>query len=223
VRRLDSPVPRLPRDAHVGVWPPPTTVIQMWSQSLVLTEIEAMKVYELMNGCVITCGPLDSLERAAQLLWEHDCGVLPVIDDEDRVVGVITDRDICMGAYTRGQCLSDLTVADSMSPTVVGCRLEDDVALVAQRMAEHGVRRLPVVDHKGRIQGIVSLNDLARAGARDRDVARATSRVLEMVSRPRGPAEARAPAQDAGSRTAPRSSKSSRAAVLLASKTDEEC
>jgi CBS domain-containing protein len=182
-----------------------------------------MKVHQLMNGCVLTCGPQDSLERAAQLLWEHDCGVLPVVDDKDCVRGVITDRDICMGAYTRGQRLSDLTVSDSMSPTVVSCHLDEDVTVVARRMAEHRVRRLLVVDDKGRIQGIVSLNDLARAGARNKDVARAASRVLETVSRPRRPAEARAPTQDAAPRTARRPSTTARATVLLASKTDEEC
>jgi CBS domain-containing protein len=159
-------------------------------------------------------------------MWEHDCGVLPVVDDKDRVRGVITDRDICMSAYTRGHRLSDLRVANSMSPTVVSCQPDDDVAVAAQRMAEHAVRRLPVVDDKGRIQGIVSLNDLARAGARDRDVAKAASSVLELVCRPRPAAERARPAavrQDTATCAVPQPPATTRSSVLLASKIDNEC
>ncbi|HEX6810382.1 MAG TPA: CBS domain-containing protein [Planctomycetota bacterium] len=198
----------------------------MGARSIAPTETEAMKVHQLMNGPGRTCGPRDSLQRAAQLLWEHDCGMLPVVDDTGRVRGVITDRDICMGAYTRGECLSDLTVAKSMSPTVVTCRPDDDVAVAAQRMAENAVRRLPVVDDKGRVQGVLSLNDLARAGAKDKDAAQAAGRVLEMVSRPRpaaAPARPGAVRQDAGTRATPPPPATTRGAALLASKIDSEC
>jgi CBS domain-containing protein len=146
-----------------------------------LHEVMAMKVRELMSSPVLTCQPQDSLERAAQLLWENDCGVLPVVDKEGRLAAAITDRDICMGAYTCGQRLADLRVADSMSKAVVSCGVDDDFAVAARRMTEHRVRRLPVVDDKGRVCGILSLNDLARVAGLDRAVAREAMAVLTAV------------------------------------------
>jgi CBS domain-containing protein len=186
-----------------------------------------MKVQQLMSWPVRTCGPHDSLEQAAQLLWEQDCGVLPVVDEKNRVHALITDRDICMGAYTRGKRLSDLTVADSMSRTVATCGPDDDIAIAAQRMTEHAVRRLPVVDDEGQIRGIVSLSDLARASEHDKAAARAASHVLLRLSRPR-PVGSAPPSQAPRSNSvAPRPAapapKEARGTVLLSSKTDVEC
>jgi CBS domain-containing protein len=181
-----------------------------------------MKVQQLMTTPAHTCGPLDSLERAAQLLWEHDCGVLPVVDAEGRVDAVITDRDICMGAYTRGKRLADMKVADSMTRKVVSCRPDDDVGEVAQRMATHAVRRLPVVDGDGRIRGILSLNDLARTGTRDKDTARAAERVLAAVSQSR-PAAARAAQTATRAPDSPAERQQARAATLLSTNVDREC
>ena len=169
-----------------------------------------MKVHQLMTGPASTCTSRDSLERAAQLLWENDCGLLPVVDDAGRVTAVITDRDICMGAYTRGKRLAEMKVADSMSRNVVTCRRDDDVAVAVQRMVEHAVRRLPVVDEKNRIQGVLSLGDLARAGARDKDVSRAAVRVLTAVTQPRPARKAPVRQKDRGE-------------VLLASEVEREC
>ncbi len=137
-----------------------------------------MKIRELMVSPVHVCRPQDSLERAAQLLWEHDCGVLPVVDRDGRVGAAITDRDICMGAYTRGSRLADLRVMDSMSRGIETCTADEDVSVVAERMAGHQVRRLPVVDESGKAIGIVSLNDIALAGETDAKIGREASKVL---------------------------------------------
>jgi CBS domain-containing protein len=186
-----------------------------------------MNVRHLMTSPVRTCGPRDSLERAAQLLWEQDCGALPVVDEKGRVRALITDRDICMGAYTRGKRLSEIEVGDSMSKTVASCRPDDDVAVAAQRMAQHAVRRLPVVDGDGRIEGIVSLCDLARASERDKGAARAAGQALASVSRPRSAVDAprveTALRPGAGPRAAAPASDALRGTVILASKTGNEC
>lgn len=126
-----------------------------------------MKVRDLMTSPAITCTAQDSLEVAARLLWEHDSGFLPVVDRHGRVGAAITDRDICMAAYTQGRRLSDMRVADSMSKTIVACRPEDDVATAVEHMQSNRVRRLPVVDDDGRACGVLSLNDLATRMASD--------------------------------------------------------
>ena len=144
-----------------------------------------MKVRELMSSPAYTCRPTDSLATAARLLWEHDCGMVPVIDGDGRVGATITDRDICMGAFTRGHALGDLRVADSMSRNVVTCAPGDDVAAAARLMAKHQLHRLPVVDADGRACGVLSLNDLALAGEQDPTSAQESLRVLVAASRRR--------------------------------------
>ena len=125
-----------------------------------------MRVGELMTVEVKACGPGDSLNRAAQIMWENDCGCVPVADDAERVVGMLTDRDVCMAAYTQGRLLAEIPVSAAMSKTVVACRQDDTIAIAEQRMQAHQVRRLAVVDGNGRIAGILSLSDIARS-ARD--------------------------------------------------------
>jgi CBS domain-containing protein len=121
-----------------------------------------MKVEEIMSTHVETVRMGDSLERAAQLMWEADCGVVPVIDDESKVVGLITDRDVCMAAYTQGRPLWQMQVSSACSHKVYACRLNDSLQIVENLMRVAQVRRLPVVDEGGQLWGIVSLGDLAQ-------------------------------------------------------------
>lgn len=114
-----------------------------------------------MSRKVATCGIGDTLNAAAQIMWEHDCGFVPVLDGE-RLVGVVTDRDSLMAAYTRGVPLTAIRVREIMSREVLTCAPNDDVIEAGRRMAAHQIRRLPVVE-KGRVMGVVSLNDVALA------------------------------------------------------------
>lgn len=151
-----------------------------------------MKIRDLMTSPVHTCRPHDSLEDAARQLWEHDCGMLPVVDHEGRVGAAITDRDICMGAYTRGGRLADLRVADSMSRDIVTCKPDDDVATAVERMAARQLHRLPVVDADGKPCGVLSLNDIALAGEHDQRLARAALKTLTNACHRRTPSQAAA-------------------------------
>ncbi len=121
-----------------------------------------MNVSDLMTMAVQTCTPGDNLQRAAQLMWENDCGIVPVVDGDRRVVGMITDRDICMAAYTHGQTLWQLSVSDAMAKRVHGVRENDPLEVVDTLMRRTRVRRVPVLDGDGRLKGILSMNDLAR-------------------------------------------------------------
>lgn len=164
---------------------------------------QAMSVKDVMTSPVHTCRVDDSLDRAAQLLWEHDCGCLPVVDTEGIARSMITDRDICMAAYTGGRPLRELRVVDSMSRGLVVCSPDDELRTAAERMAEHQLRRLPVVDDAGRVQGVLSVNDLACRAADsctssiDDPPAAEMLRVLMAVCRHRG-AEAEVPEVAAG-------------------------
>jgi len=122
-----------------------------------------MNIQSIMSTDICTARAEDSLQVPARQMWEHDCGIVPIVDTQLKVVGVITDRDICMAAYTQGKRLSEIRVREVISNKVVSCRPEESWVTVAGRMATHQVRRLPVVDGAGKLVGIVSINDLALA------------------------------------------------------------
>jgi CBS domain-containing protein len=148
-----------------------------------------LNVEEIMTKDVKCCTDDATLAKAAQLMWEADCGCMPVCDDQGRVVGMITDRDICMAAWTKGRALHELRVDDVMSQGVVSCREKDPLAMVESQMQEHQLRRLPVLDEHGRLIGIVSLADIVRSASDGRG-RRPTGtedvvRTLAVVCRPR--------------------------------------
>jgi CBS domain-containing protein len=125
-----------------------------------------MKAKEVMTSNVQTCMPETSLATAAMMMWEKDCGVLPVVNVSDKVVGMITDRDICMGAATKQRDPSTIAVAEVISGNAYGCEPDDDVRQALKTMKEKRVRRLPVIDADGKLHGILSLND-AVLGAKE--------------------------------------------------------
>jgi CBS domain-containing protein len=129
-----------------------------------------MKILELMTGSLKTCRATDMLDHAAKLMWDFDIGVVPVIDEVGQIVGIVTDRDLCMAAYTQRQPLHCVAVSVAMTKHVVTCRPNHADADVAKLMARHKVRRIPVVDEAKRPIGIVSLTDLALAMTKGRDV-----------------------------------------------------
>ena len=120
-----------------------------------------MHVQDLMAHPAITCHVNDSLDLAAQRMWDHDCGVLPVVNDEGKVTGMVTDRDICMAALTQGRPLHDLLVNVAMAKHVIAVGPEQPLGEAEQLMAQHQIRRLPVVDAANQPLGVISLNDLA--------------------------------------------------------------
>ncbi len=142
-----------------------------------------MNVENLMTKSVRTCRPEDSLSHAAQIMWEADCGAVPVVsnDEEGRLVGMITDRDVCMAAYTQGRTLGQIQVRDVMAKDLHCCRPSDTVAEAETVMSSAQVRRLPVVDESGHVVGFLSLADLAREAAHERGTKRPAISEREVV------------------------------------------
>jgi CBS domain-containing protein len=124
-----------------------------------------MRVSQLMTTDVTTCLATDSLNRAAQIMWERRCGSVPVVDQSERVVGMVTDRDVSMAAYTQGRRLDDIAVTLAMSHPVCTCPASATAEEAAGLMMAHGVQRLVVVDGQRRLAGVVSLDGIARQAA----------------------------------------------------------
>ena len=119
-----------------------------------------MKVKDVMTSPVLFCAPETNLAAAAMIMWESDCGALPVVSHEKQVVGMITDRDICMAAATKHRLASDIAVGEVASRAVYACSPHDDVKKALTTMEKERVRRLPALDTDGVLQGVLSMNDV---------------------------------------------------------------
>jgi CBS domain-containing protein len=126
-----------------------------------------LAISEIMTRTVVTCSPEDDLGKAASLMWDYDCGSIPVLNDSGQVVGMLTDRDICMAAFTQAKRLPEIHVEEAMSWDVYACLPDDSIAEAEDIMRNRMVRRLPVIDLEGRLVGVISLNDFAREAARE--------------------------------------------------------
>jgi len=143
-----------------------------------------MKAQQLMSAQPACCTPDATVREAAQLMREHDCGCIPVVEDKEsnRLVGVITDRDIACRCTAEGKG-PDTRVREIMSRNPSCCSPDDDLARVEGLMAEKQIRRVPVVDTRGRCVGIIAQADLAlhHEAASDKEV----GQVVEQISQPR--------------------------------------
>jgi CBS domain-containing protein len=119
-----------------------------------------MKVKDLMTKDVRTCGLDSDLSAVARTMWLRNCGVVPVVDN-GQVVGVITDRDICIAVGSKNREPSLITVSEVMTRKLFSVPPDADIREALQVMRERQVRRLPVIDAKGKLCGILSLNDVA--------------------------------------------------------------
>lgn len=118
-----------------------------------------MKVIDVMTGTPFYCSPDTNLGSAAELLWNQNCGILPIVDNQ-KVIGVVTDRDLFIALSTRNRLPSDVTVGQVSSGTVHLCYADDDIHTALETMAREKIRRLPVVNRKGILQGILSMDDI---------------------------------------------------------------
>lgn len=153
-----------------------------------------MKVDDLMTRGVRACTTHDSLNAAARIMWDHDCGCVPVVDAHGKLAGIVTDRDVAMAAYTQGLPLGAIPVERAMSAKVISCGRGDDLESAHRLMRTHEIHRIPVVDSRGRLSGILSLSDLvshASNGAAPSDAVEVLT-TLAAVRRHREPAPAAA-------------------------------
>jgi CBS domain-containing protein len=140
----------------------------------------------VMTADVLTVHPGERVERAARLMRQGDCGALPVVDARGVLVGIVTDRDITVRIVASGRDPWRSRVADCMSCDPVACHVDDPIAECLRAMARYQVRRLPVLDERNRLVGIISQGDAARLADRDDDrrVQRAVALAVSEISEP---------------------------------------
>ena len=146
-----------------------------------------MKVKDVMTADPACCIPETALQEVAQMMIDHDCGEIPVVENKEtkRPIGVITDRDIVCRTVARGLNPLDLTVADCLTTPCVTVTPEMSIGACVWIMEDKKIRRVPVVDSDGRCCGIVALADIALRGKTG-----VTAEVVKEVSERRGAASA---------------------------------
>lgn len=143
-----------------------------------------MKVFEVMTIDVGFCHPEDNLTKAAEIMWEKDCGIVPVVDAGKRIVGVITDRDICIATATRNRRTSSIKARDMNFRAVKTCAMEDDVKDVLRRMRKYKIKRLCVTNQDKELLGVISLSDILLKAGEKKSVRKLIFSTLSAIAKP---------------------------------------
>lgn len=143
-----------------------------------------MKARDLMTSDhVWACSETADVREVAQMMADHDVGAIPVLDPQGRLEGIVTDRDLCCRILARGMSF-ETPVRRVMSGDVRTVRPDADLREIEQAMAEHKIRRMPVVDEDNRLQGFIAQADLLRACAEHRRQEHGVVETLETISEP---------------------------------------
>ena len=136
---------------------------------------------ELMTPSPTCCNPQHTIVEVAEIMKREDVGLVPVVDDvAQKLIGVITDRDVVMNVVAAGRDPRGTAVSEVMTTDPCACQEKDSIETVMQQMAAHQVRRIPIVDNSGAIVGIVSQADIATRLANPRE----TGEVVQAISEP---------------------------------------
>jgi CBS domain-containing protein len=122
-----------------------------------------MKVQDIMTTATRACHASSNLAEAAMIMWENDCGIVPVLDGDSKVVGLITDRDICIASATKNRAPGDIQVMELITGNIASCKADDDIKTALKKMEDMRIRRLPVVSEDGSLQGILSISDIVQS------------------------------------------------------------
>lgn len=123
-----------------------------------------MKVRDVMTPSAVCCKPNTNVGAAVELLWSHNCGMLPVVGTDNKLLGIVTDRDICIAMGTRNRLPGNLTVGEIAITHVFTCKPDDEIHEAIGTMAEKQVRRLPVINEQGMPEGVLSMDDIITHG-----------------------------------------------------------
>jgi len=143
-----------------------------------------MKVFEVMTIDVGFCHADDNLTKAVQIMWEKDCGVVPVVTNEKRLVGVITDRDIAVAAATQNRCPSSIKAGEMYFRPPKTCAMDDDLKDALKRMRKYKIRRLCVTNRDNELLGMLSLSDVLLKAGEKKSLRRLIFSTLEAIAKP---------------------------------------
>ena len=144
-----------------------------------------MKVKKLMKTDVGCCNAGDDLTKAVEIMRVKDCGAVPVVDGEKKLVGIVTDRDICLAVSDLDKKPSEIKVNEVIKKRIVACAETDDLKTALKKMKRIKVKRLPVVDKNREVVGILSITDFLVSLKKDKSLRKKVYSTLKAIGRPK--------------------------------------
>ncbi len=144
-----------------------------------------MKVKEIMTKNVGFCQPEDKLTAAVEIMRRHDCGAVPVIDADEKVVGMITDRDICLAFADADARFTQSKVEKLMTTKTIVCSAGDKIEDALRKMRKNQLKRLPVTGKNGELVGILSVTDVLISVRKNKKLKKKIYSTLETIFQPR--------------------------------------
>jgi len=145
-----------------------------------------MKVKDVMKTNVSFCSTEDSLMKAAEVMRHRDCGVVPIVDEDKKVVGMLTDRDLCLAVVARNRKASDVKTEELLRGKAIVCAAEDKLEDALRKMRKYQVKRLAAIGADGEVVGILSVTDVLQLAVRkDKKLKKKVYATLKAIFKPR--------------------------------------
>ncbi len=144
-----------------------------------------MKVKDVMKTDVAVCSTEDSLMKAAETMRRRDCGAVPIVDAENRAVGMLTERDICCAVAARNRKASDVKTKELMKDEFFVCSEEDKIEDALRKMRKHQIKCLAAIGAGGELVGILSIGDVLLAAGKDKDLKKKIHATFKAIYKPR--------------------------------------
>lgn len=144
-----------------------------------------MRVKYVMKTDVGFCSAEDNLMKTAEIMRRRDCGVVAIVDEENRVVGMLTERDICLAVAARNRKASDVKCKELINGEAIVCAADDKLEDALRKMRKHRIKRLAAVGEGGELVGILSIADVLPAVRRDKNLKKKVYATLEKIAKPR--------------------------------------
>ncbi len=143
-----------------------------------------MKVNKIMTKSVGFCQTDENLAKAVEIMWQKDCGVVPVVDEKQKVVGMITDRDVTVSAFLQNKPPAEILVKEVINGKIVTCSEKDNIKSVLKKMRKKQIKRLPVTNKNGKLVGIISIADILLFARKKKSLRKRVFKTLEAISKP---------------------------------------
>lgn len=144
-----------------------------------------MKVKDAMKTDVVFCAPEDNLMKVAELMRLRDCGAIPIVDDEKKIVGMLTDRDVCLAVAARNRKASDVRAGDLGKRRVVVCHAEDDLESALRKMRKYQIKRLVVANDAGELAGFLAIADFVLSVRKDKKLKKKIYAAIKKIVEPK--------------------------------------
>lgn len=144
-----------------------------------------MKVKDVMKTDVAFCSAEDSLMKAAEIMLRRDCGIVPIVDADKKLIGMLTDRDLALAVVARNRKASDVQTKEVIKGKAISCAPDDNLEDVLRKMRKHQIKRLAAIGANGELAGILSITDILLSVRKDKDLKKKIQATMKAIFKPR--------------------------------------